>query len=167
MGPDLAVLEDGVETMVGTRGAKLSGGQVQRASAARMFARGADLLIFDDLSSALDAATEQQLWHGVLSERQTACLIVSHRRPALRRATQILLLENGRIAARGTLSELLANSAEMRRIWDEDEDLEAARSESSAIIRPDDHINCPAAREAVRKAGPSASWPASQPEPRD
>jgi len=126
MGPDLITLENGVDTMVGARGVKLSGGQVQRASAARMFARGADLMIFDDLSSALDVATEKQLWRSLLSEREAACLVVSHRRPALCRATQILLLENGRIAARGTLDELLANSAEMRQIWDEDEDLKDA-----------------------------------------
>lgn len=78
LGPDLATFEHGVETMVGTRGVKLSGGQVQRTGAARMFARGADLLIFDDLSSALDVATERQLW-GSLGN--VSCLVVSHRRP--------------------------------------------------------------------------------------
>lgn len=124
MGPDLAALENGIDTMVGTRGVKLSGGQVQRASAARMFARSADLLIFDDLSSALDVATERELWRSLLSECEATCLVVSHRRPALRRATQILLLENGQISARGTLDELLAASAGMRRLWDEEEDLE-------------------------------------------
>jgi ATP-binding cassette subfamily B protein len=126
MGPDLAALENGVDTMVGARGVKLSGGQVQRASAARMFARGSDLLIFDDLSSALDVATEQSLWRSLLRECEATCLVVSHRRPAFLRATQILVLENGRIAARGALNELLANCAEMRRIWDEDEALKAA-----------------------------------------
>ena len=120
METDLAALENGVGTMVGARGVKLSGGQVQRVSAARMFARGADLMIFDDLSSALDVATEKQLWRSLLSECDATCLVVSHRRPALLRATQILVLENGRITARGTLNELLATCAEMRRIWDED-----------------------------------------------
>ena len=120
METDLAALENGVGTMVGARGVKLSGGQVQRVSAARMFARGTDLMIFDDLSSALDVATEKQLWRSLLSECDATCLVVSHRRPALLRATQILVLENGRITARGTLNELLATCAEMRRIWDED-----------------------------------------------
>jgi len=120
METDLAALENGVGTMVGARGVKLSGGQVQRVSAARMFARGTDLMIFDDLSSALDVATEKQLWQSLLSECDATCLVVSHRRPALLRATQILVLENGRITARGTLNELLATCAEMRRIWDED-----------------------------------------------
>ena len=120
METDLAALENGVGTMVGARGVKLSGGQVQRVSAARMFARGTDLMIFDDLSSALDVATEKQLWQSLLSQCEATCLVVSHRRPALLRATQILVLENGRITARGTLNDLLATCPEMRRIWDED-----------------------------------------------
>jgi ATP-binding cassette, subfamily B, bacterial len=122
MGPDLAALEKGLDTLVGTRGVKLSGGQLQRAGAARMFARGADLLIFDDLSSALDVATERQLWESLSREREATCLVVSHRRPALRRATRILLMSEGRIIASGPLEELLASSAEMRRLWAEEEE---------------------------------------------
>ncbi|MDQ3660416.1 MAG: ABC transporter ATP-binding protein/permease, partial [Actinomycetota bacterium] len=60
--PDLATLERGLDTLVGPRGVKLSGGQLQRAAAARMFVRDAELLVFDDLSSALDVDTESQLW---------------------------------------------------------------------------------------------------------
>ena len=118
MGPDLATFEHGMDTLVGTRGVKLSGGQVQRASAARMFARGADLLIFDDLSSALDVATERQLWESLGRSKDATCLVVSHRRPALRRATRILLLSEGRLIAEGRLEELLRTQAEMRRLWD-------------------------------------------------
>ncbi len=118
MGPDLATFEHGMDTLVGTRGVKLSGGQVQRASAARMFARGADLLIFDDLSSALDVATERQLWESLGRFKDASCLVVSHRRPALRRATKILLLSEGRLIAEGRLEELLRTQAEMRRLWD-------------------------------------------------
>jgi ATP-binding cassette subfamily B protein len=125
MAPDLAALENGVDTLVGTRGVKLSGGQLQRAGAARMFARGADLLIFDDLSSALDVATERQLWDSLFRERQATCLVVSHRRPALRRATQILLMSQGRIIAQGKLEELLESSAEMRRLWAAEEEEDA------------------------------------------
>ena len=59
---DLAALEDGLDTLVGPRGVRLSGGQIQRAAAARMFVRDAELLVFDDLSSALDVETERTLW---------------------------------------------------------------------------------------------------------
>src|SRR5262249_10817442 len=62
MEPDVAALERGLDTLVGPRGVRLSGGQVQRAAAARMFVREPELLVFDDLSSALDVETERTLW---------------------------------------------------------------------------------------------------------
>ena len=113
---DLAELENGLETKVGPRGVKLSGGQVQRTAAARMFVRDPELLIIDDLSSALDVETEALLWERILA-LGTTCLATSHRREVLERADQVLLLEQGRVAARGTLRELLASSLEMRRLY--------------------------------------------------
>ncbi len=75
---DIAAMPQGLESLVGSRGVRLSGGQVQRSAAARMFARNADLLVFDDLSSALDVETEQALWER-LSSQQSA---VAERRTA-------------------------------------------------------------------------------------
>lgn len=95
---DLAAFPQGLETPIGTRGLKLSGGQAQRTAAARMFVRGADLLIFDDLSSALDAETEALLWQRTRDLGAT-CLVVSNRPGALALADQVLRLEEGRLVS--------------------------------------------------------------------
>ena len=133
---DLEGMEHGLETLVGPRGVRLSGGQVQRTSAARMFVTGADLLVFDDLSSALDVETEQKLWERIFDEPEPAasnngapseetrsrpaCLVVSHRRAVLQRADNIIVLKEGQVEAQGRLEELLETCPEMRRLWEGD-----------------------------------------------
>jgi ABC-type multidrug transport system fused ATPase/permease subunit len=126
--PDLAMMPEGLETVLGTKGVRLSGGQQQRAAAARMFIRQPDLLVFDDLSSALDINTEQALWSRLMALREKkksgewsaepettspparydwmpTCLIVSHRRFVLQQADHIIVLKNGRIETEGAFDE--------------------------------------------------------------
>jgi ATP-binding cassette subfamily B protein len=121
MEPDLAAMTEGLDTKVGPLGVRLSGGQVQRTAAARMFVRRPELYVFDDLSSALDVETEKILWERLFADDGVATsLVVSHRRPALQRADQIIVMNEGRIEAVGTLNELLATSEELQRLWSQE-----------------------------------------------
>jgi ATP-binding cassette subfamily B protein/ATP-binding cassette subfamily C protein len=134
---DVAAMTEGLETVVGPKGVRLSGGQLQRAAAARMFVRQPELLVFDDLSSALDVETELLLWERIFAARSDrlqshsgfsvtewtpTCLVVSHRRSVLRRADRIIVLKEGRVKAEGKLHDLLKTSVEMQMLWQGDVD---------------------------------------------
>jgi len=99
---DVAAMPDGLDTLVGPRGVRLSGGQLQRAATARALVAGAPMLLLDDLSSAVDAPTELQLWRRLVDSaggNRPTVLVVSHRAAAIERADQVVRLDAGRVVA--------------------------------------------------------------------
>ncbi|MFD3156381.1 ATP-binding cassette domain-containing protein [Haloimpatiens sp. FM7330] len=114
---DIEQFENGLDTVIGPKGVKLSGGQVQRVAAARMFVRNGQLIVFDDISSALDIETEKKLWTRLFTENKPTCIIVSNRRFALEQADNIILMKDGTIESKGKLNDLLKSSREMQQIW--------------------------------------------------
>lgn len=107
----------GFEAQVGERGIRLSGGQRQRIGIARALHKRASLLIFDEATSALDNATEQSVMdtiHGL--DRDLTILIIAHRLTTVRHCDQIVMLENGQVAAIGSYDELMEQSSGFRNL---------------------------------------------------
>jgi len=111
-------LPDGFDTMVGERGVKLSGGQRQRVALARAILRDAPILLLDEATSALDSESEilvqQALWR--LMEGRTA-LVVAHRLSTVARMDQLVVLDRGQIAEKGTHQDLLRLDGTYARLW--------------------------------------------------
>ena len=111
---DFAAMPNGFDTPIGVKGMRLSGGQLQRTATARMLIRQPDLLVFDDLSSALDIETEHKLWSRLFSIHSSnpawtpTYLVVSHRRTVLERSDHVILLDRGRVEMSGTFEDLPA-----------------------------------------------------------
>ncbi len=101
-------MPDEYETVIGERGVGLSGGQKQRISIARALAKHTPILIMDDSTSALDMETEHEIQKTLNALPDTTKLIIAHRISAVRHADEIIVLENGSIAERGTHDTLLA-----------------------------------------------------------
>ena len=118
LGPDLARMPMGLETLVGERGITLSGGQKQRVALARAMLKPCELLILDDVLSAVDHDTERVLAdriHGLAGAR--SLLIVSHRISVLERADRVVVLDRGRVVDEGRHDELAARPGPYREAW--------------------------------------------------
>jgi ATP-binding cassette subfamily B multidrug efflux pump len=116
---DIARFQDGDQTLVGEKGIMLSGGQKQRLSIARALLSPSDLIIMDNVLSAVDYDTERKILGGLLDRiSHQSVLIVSHRISALEEMDEILVLEAGAIVARGDHQSLLRSSAYYKATWD-------------------------------------------------
>ncbi|WP_332769317.1 ABC transporter ATP-binding protein [Phenylobacterium sp.] len=114
----LAQLPEGLETLVGERGLKLSGGEKQRISIARAALKRARLVIFDEATAALDPSTEQAVWAAMRNIAQsTTTLIVTHRLATVSEADEILVLDRGCIVQRGRHAELMVEPGLYRQLW--------------------------------------------------
>jgi ABC-type multidrug transport system fused ATPase/permease subunit len=110
-------LPNGVNTPLGERGVRLSGGQRQRVAIARAIYRDSDLLILDEATSALDSITEREITDAIDSLRGVlTMLIVAHRLSTVMHCDEIVVLDHGKIIARGTHAEVLARSPAYRRM---------------------------------------------------
>ncbi|WP_395827232.1 ABCB family ABC transporter ATP-binding protein/permease [Elstera sp.] len=111
-------LPDGYQSKVGERGLKLSGGEKQRVAIARVILKRARLLIFDEATSALDTKTEKQIQESLdqVSENRTT-LIIAHRLSTVIGADEILVLDKGEVAERGSHAELLVRNGRYARMW--------------------------------------------------
>ena len=111
-------LDDGIDTMVGDRGAKLSGGQRARISLARALLKDPSLLILDEASSALDAETERRIQENLLSSgKGRATIAVAHRLSTIRNANEILSMVDGAVVERGVHDDLVASGGVYASQW--------------------------------------------------
>ena len=121
-------LPKGYDALVGERGLKLSGGEKQRVSIARTILKGPPILVLDEATSALDTFTEHQIQEALrkVSEDRTT-LVIAHRLSTVVDADQIIVLDKGQVAERGTHAELLARKGIYAAMWNRQREADEAR----------------------------------------
>ena len=154
----------GYETQVGERGLKLSGGEKQRVAIARTVLKGPPILVLDEATSALDSHTEHEI-QGALERvaRNRTSLVIAHRLSTIVGADEIIVLDQGHIAERGTHAQLLATGGLYASMWNRQREAEEAREKLARIadeneapnrVPPpvDDALATPAAAELTTPA---------------
>jgi ATP-binding cassette, subfamily B, heavy metal transporter len=124
----------GYETQVGERGLKLSGGEKQRVAIARTVLKAPPILVLDEATSALDSHTEHEI-QGALERvaQNRTSLVIAHRLSTIVAADEIIVLDQGKIAERGTHAELLASGGLYASMWNRQREAEAAREKLAQI----------------------------------
>ena len=108
----------GIQTIVGERGLKLSGGEKQRVAIARALLKQPKIMIFDEATSALDSKTEKAIQSAILTiSAEKTCLIIAHRLSTIISAHEILVLDKGVIIQKGTHQDLLKSEGKYTELW--------------------------------------------------
>jgi ATP-binding cassette subfamily B protein len=131
----IASLPDGYNTTVGERGLKLSGGEKQRVAIARAILRGSPILLFDEATSSLDTHTEKEIQANLreVSVGRTT-LVIAHRLSTIIDADQILVIDQGSVAERGTHAELLQKGGLYAAAWDKQQRTQALAEEVGEFV---------------------------------
>jgi ATP-binding cassette subfamily B protein len=132
----------GYETQVGERGLKLSGGEKQRVAIARTVLKAPPILVLDEATSALDSHTEQEIQDALerVSRNRTS-LVIAHRLSTIVGADEIIVLDQGRIAERGTHTQLLASGGLYASMWNRQREAQEAREKLARIADENDAPN--------------------------
>ena len=116
----IAALPDGLETLIGDRGVKLSGGEKQRVSIARALLKEAEILILDEATSSLDSQTEKLIQEAI-DEAVTGrtSIVIAHRLSTIKHADTIVVIDDGRLVEQGKLDDLLKKKQKFYQLWNE------------------------------------------------